>query len=388
MAFYHSMGQIPRKRHTVHRRSDGQLILEEMIGLDGFVGNKSLLYHTYSPTEIVRVGDNRSLDWELDEPRLLSRLFHTFNFKPLQRENDAVTGRRPILVNDDVAISICHPSQSMDYFYRTANGDEVYFVHEGNGKVESVLGELGFHEGDYVVIPQGVTYRLLLGNGPVKLFVIEASGRVDTPERYRNTHGQFLEHSPYCERDVRPPEKLVTHDERGEFELRVKRGNVVSTFYMGHHPLDVLGWDGFVYPYAINIRDFEPITGRLHQPPPVHQMFEGQGFVVCSFVPRLFDYHPLAMPVPYYHNNINCDEVLYYVDGDFMSRKGVNRGSITLHPGGLVHGPQPGKMEAGIGKKETDEVAVMIDTFRPLRVAKIAEEVEDKSYMLSWMENK
>jgi homogentisate 1,2-dioxygenase len=274
----------------------------------------------------------------------------------------------------------------MTYWYKFAHGDDILFVHEGTGMLESQYGLLRYRPGDYLVIPTGVIWRLLPDQDvPQRMLVVEAYGHVTPPKRYINNFGQFLENSPYCERDIRPPDELLTHDETGEFEVRVKARDQVTCFVYDHHPLDVVGWDGHLWPFGFNIEDFEPITGRVHQPPPVHQTFDGPGFVLCSFVPRLFDYHPLSIPAPYNHSNVDSDEVLYYVEGDFMSRKGIERASLTIHPNGIPHGPHPGTYEGSIGKTQTEELAVMVDTFRPLRLTRYALEMEDEGYAYSWL---
>src|SRR5919206_265000 len=280
--------------------------------------------------------------------------------------------------------AVCRPAEEQGYYYRNGQGDELLFVHEGEGHLETTFGILPYRRGDYLYVPIGCTYRLVASGGQTRLFVIESTGEITTPRRYRNEHGQLLEHSPYCERDIRPPAGLEPRDERGEFEVRVRAHGRMTRHILDHHPLDVVGWDGYLFPFAFNIEDFEPITGRIHQPPPVHQTFQGTNFVVCSFVPRLFDYHPLGIPAPYNHSNVESDEVIYYVDGNFMSRKGIEEGSITLHPAGMPHGPHPGTVEASIGKEKTEELAVMIDTFRPLAVAREALTYEDPAYVYSW----
>lgn len=302
----------------------------------------------------------------------------------MSETGDAVAGRRYLLGNEDIRIGVVNPTEKMSYFYRNGDGDEVLFVHVGTGKIETIFGTLAYRPGDYVVIPVGTIYRVLPDAGESKFLVIESSSWITTPKRYRNEHGQLLEHSPFCERDIRGPEVLVTHTEQGEYEVRTKSRDYLHSHIFAHHPLDVVGWDGYLYPWIFNIADFEPITGRIHMPPPIHQTFEANNFVICSFVPRMYDYHPEAIPAPYYHSNVDSDEVLYYVKGNFMSRKGVSEGSITLHPMGIPHGPHPGTIEASIGKKETLELAVMIDTFRPLRVVKQARDIEDKNYKYSW----
>jgi homogentisate 1,2-dioxygenase len=273
----------------------------------------------------------------------------------------------------------------MDTFYRNAQAYEVWFAHEGSGRLRTQFGSLPFQSGDYLVIPYGTTWQMTLDTPDARFFVIESPSQIEPPKRYRNEYGQLLEHSPYCERDIRPPEMLEMHTERGEFEVRVKARDHITRHMLDHHPLDVIGWDGYLYPWAFSIHDFEPITGRVHQPPPVHQTFQGWNFVVCSFVPRLFDYHPQGIPAPYNHSNVNSDEVIYYCEGNFMSRKGIDQYDITLHPSGLPHGPQPGATEASIGAQKTEELAVMVDTFHPLNVAVAALEMEKPEYMASWL---
>lgn len=300
---------------------------------------------------------------------------------------DYLSGRKELLKNNDVTIAICKPeSHKMDYYYKNAEGDEVIYVHDGSGYLHSQMGSIKVKQGDYVVIPRTVIYKFEWDEGPLKLLVVEATNPVETPKRYRNELGQLLEHSPFCERDIRAPEKLMTEDKKGEYEVKIKKHNQLHSYKYEHSPFDLVGWDGFLWPYAFSIHDFEPITGRIHQPPPVHQTFQSYGFVICSFVPRLFDYHPKAIPAPYNHSNIDSDEVLYYAEGEFMSRKGIDRGSFTLHPGGLPHGPHPGTVEKSIGAKETHEIAVMVDTFKPLFLTKDALEYVDLDYPMSWSE--
>jgi len=384
MAYYHRLGSIPHKRHTQFRQPDGSLYHEEVMGVHGFSGIQSLLYHVRPPTRVVRAEllGPVCLEFEGAGP-LRHRLFRS---APIPPGGDAVEGRVPLMGNGDVVLSVVRPDRPMDYWYRFAHGDEVIFVHEGTGALESQFGTLPYGPGDYLVIPTGVMWRIVPAEGvEQRMLVVESFGHVTPPKRYLNNYGQFLEHSPYCERDLRPPEQLITHDEEGEFEVRVKARDAITRFIYGHHPLDVVGWDGHLWPFAFNIGDFEPITGRVHQPPPVHQTFDGPGFVLCSFVPRKFDYHPLAIPAPYNHSNVDSDEVLYYVEGDFMSRKGVERAALTVHPNGIPHGPHPGTYEGSIGKEETHELAVMVDTFRPLRMTKQAVELEDEKYVWSWL---
>ncbi len=392
MPFYVQRGEVPRKRHTVFRQSSGELYREHLMGTLGFSGPASLLYHVHPPT---RVTGSRLIDrvehQAEDDPRL--RMRH-FRLGELPAADSLVVRRNLLLFNADVAISLDAVAAStvasprlVSPFYRNAQADEIVYVSEGQGVLESEFGELAFGSGDYLVIPRGILHRYRAADAeqPLRLLVVESAGPVAPPRRYCNERGQFLEHSPYCERDIRTPQFVPPRDESGQFELIVKQNDVLTAVVLDHHPWDVAGWDGYYYPWALSIHDFEPITGRLHQPPPVHQTFQGQGFVLCSFVPRLFDYHPDAIPAPYHHSNVMSDEVLYYANEEFMSRKGIGYASLTLHPAGLPHGPHPGKAEASIGKQETRELAVMVDTFRPLTVAATATSVEDSEYERSWL---
>lgn len=382
MTYYYKLGQIPHKRHTQFRKPDGSLYHEELMGLRGFSGVQSLLYHLRPPTQVQKILQQSTVDFPYEEAGFLHhRHLRTAN---VMTSGDAVESRVPLMGNTDVCISVARPTQQMSYWYRFAHGDEVIFIHDGTGIFESQYGILHYRPGDYLVIPTGVMWRIIPDGTEQRMLIIEATGHIEPPARYLNCYGQFLEHAPYNERDIRPPEELSIHDEVGEFEVRIKARDRMTSYLYHHHPLDVVGWDGHLYPYAFNIEDFEPITGRIHQPPPVHQTFEAPGFVLCSFVPRLFDYHPLSIPAPYNHSNVDSDEVIYYVTGNFMSRKGIERASITIHPNGIPHGPHPGTYEESIGKDRTDELAVMIDTFRPLRLTKYALQLEDKDYTYTW----
>ncbi len=383
MPYYKQIGNIPRKRHVVYRKEDGSLYREQVMGTKGFSGIQSILYHHNPPTKVRKAGIHSVLKLEFEEQGAL-RHRHFFTGK-MNFNGDAVMGRQYVLGNEDLVISVVESSEQMLYFYRNGDGDECLFIHYGSGKVETIFGTITYEKGDYIVIPIGTIYRVL-PEEKTRFLIIESNSEITTPRRYRNDHGQLLEHSPFCERDIRGPETLETHTEKGEFEIRTKSRGFLNTYIVDYHPLDVVGWDGYLYPWVFNIKDFEPLTGRIHMPPPIHQTFEGHNFVVCSFVPRLYDYHPEAIPAPYYHSNVDSDEVLYYVEGNFMSRKGIDEGSLTLHPAGIPHGPHPGTIEASIGKKETIELAVMIDTFRPLKVVKNAQFVEDKQYMYSWLD--
>ncbi len=383
MPHYVKMGKIPHKRHTQFRKEDGGLYYEQLMGTKGFSGIQSLIYHINPPTQVREASKIREIVYEFEERGPVKhRHFRTWN---TPAGGDFLEARKIILANDDLAIGVARPTQQMPYFYRNGEGDELLYVHEGRGRLETIFGELAFHPGDYLVIPIGTTYRVVLETDEARFLVVESISEIVPPKRYRNEHGQLLEHSPFCERDFRTPERLEPKDEQGDFEVRVRAQGMLTSYRYDFHPLDAVGWDGYLFPYAFSIHDFEPITGRVHQPPPVHQTFEAHNYVVCSFVPRLYDYHPQAIPAPYVHSNVESDEVLYYADGDFMSRRGIEEGSITLHPSGLPHGPHPGKMEESIGKTETRELAVMIDTFRPLRVVKQAQESEDTAYMYSWL---
>ena len=383
MPHYIQQGTIPPKRHTQFRQPDGSLYHEEVIGAEGFHGISSIAYHIHPPTSIEQVGDPE--DYPViyaDERSMIHR--HLLGAE-VPSGGNWLSGRRYLLGNDDVRLALCSPTEPMDYYYRNASCDELVYVHEGRGELRSPLGRVAFTAGDYVHVPRTVTHQWKVDlNQPCRFLVIESASEVRPPKRYRNQYGQLLEHSPYCERDLKVPVLEEPRDEAGGFEVRILKHGQLHRLVYSYHPFDVVGWDGYMYPYAISIHDFEPITGRIHQPPPVHQMFEAHNFVVCSFVPRKFDYHPQSIPAPYNHSNIDSDEVLFYAEGDFMSRRGVKRASFTLHPGGLPHGPHPGTVEASLGKEGTEELAVMVDTFRPLRLTSAALEVEDKSYIYSW----
>ena len=381
---YHSLGLIPSKRHVQFRKSDGTLYHEELFSTEGFSDTYSLLYHCHPPTQIVQVGDPFSVAPKVVEDKQLKpRNLLGFHIAP---EDDYLKSRKPVLVNNDCKIILAAPRKSMrEYFFKNADADEMIFVHVGTGALHTMYGSLRFEYGDYLVIPRGTTYQLEFDTPDNRLLIVESHGPITTPKRYRNQFGQLGEHAPFCERDIRKPTDLETHDEQGEFRFFIKKQDQIYPYVYLSHPFDVVGWDGFCYPYAFSIHNFEPITGRVHQPPPVHQTFDGHQFVICSFVPRLYDYHPEAIPAPYNHSNIDSDEVLYYVDGDFMSRKHVEKGMITLHPGGIPHGPHPGTVEKSIGAKETRELAVMIDTFKPLLMTEHAAGIENKDYYLSWL---
>jgi len=381
---YYTLGEIPHKRHTQFRQPDGSLYKEELFSTEGFSDLHSLLYHCNPPTQIVQVGEPYSVAAKIIEDKQLKhRSLKGFDVPP---EDEYIKSRKQLLVNADCKISVAAPRKSMtDHFFKNADADEVIFIHKGDGTLKTMYGNLDFAYGDYVVIPRGTTYQLHFKQEDNRLLIIESTGPITTPKRYRNKFGQLMEHAPFCERDIRKPHDLETHNEKGEFLFYIKKQDIVYPYSYLNHPFDVVGWDGYVYPYAFSIHDFEPITGRVHQPPPVHQTFDGKNFVICSFCPRLFDYHPQAIPAPYNHSNIDSDEVLYYVDGDFMSRKHVEKGMFTLHPGGIPHGPHPGTAEKSIGVKETHELAVMVDTFYPLKMTEHAYGIEDKDYYKSWL---
>ena len=380
---YLAMGELPAKRHTQFRDGDA-LLVEEVMGYEGFSGNESILYHLQSPCRVAEVGAFEPIvreEWVPD-----THVHRLTNSAPLEPQGDPIFGRRALMFNSDVEMGIAKPTEELDAYYRNGEGDEVLFVHEGSGELETVFGTLPFGPHDYVVIPRGTTYRVRLREGPHTWLTFFTPGEIETPNRYRNRYGQLLEHAPYSQRDFHGPRELETNREPGEHELIVRVRGGHQRFVLDYHPLDVVGWDGYVYPYTFNIHDFEPKSGRLHQPPPAHQTFQGPGFVICSFCPRQLDWDPLAVPLPYHHSNLQSEEVIYYVDGNFGSRRGVDVGALTLHPSGLPHGPQPGLVEASLGATRTEELAVMCDTFRPLKLTPLARELDDPSYALSWRE--
>jgi len=385
MAHYHKLGDIPHKRHTQFRKPDGELYSEQLFSTEGFSNDYSILYHNHPPTEIIKTDEPVNVQPRIAEEKMLKhRSLEGFNIKP---EKDYLQSRKAVLVNNDCHIVLAAPQQSMkDYFYKNADADEMIFVHEGSGILKTQYGNLDFAYGDYLVIPRGSIYQVEFATENNRLFIVESFSPIRYPKRYVSKLGQLMEHAPFCERDIRQPKDLQTFDEAGDFLIQTKKKGMLYGLHYAHHPFDVVGWDGCCYPFAFSIHDFEPITGRVHQPPPVHQTFEAHNFVVCSFCPRLFDYHPQAIPAPYNHSNIDSDEVLYYVDGDFMSRKHVTRGMITLHPAGIPHGPHPGAVKKSIGARETNELAVMVDTFHPLQLTVEALEIENEGYVMSWAE--
>ena len=385
MAHYHTLGSIPHKRHTQFRKPDGELYSEQLFSTEGFSNDYSILYHTHPPTQIIKTDEPVNVQPKIAEEKMLKhRSLEGFKIKP---EKDYLQSRKAVLVNNDCHIVLAAPQQSMvDYFYKNADADEMIFVHEGTGVLKTQYGNLDFGYGDYLVIPRGSIYQIEFTTENNRLFIVESFSPIRYPKKYVSKLGQLMEHSPFCERDIRQPKNLKTFDEVGNFLIQTKKKGILYGLHYAHHPFDVIGWDGCCYPFAFSIHDFEPITGRVHQPPPVHQTFEANNFVVCSFCPRLFDYHPQAIPAPYNHSNIDSDELLYYVDGDFMSRKHVTRGMITLHPAGIPHGPHPGAVKKSIGAKETNELAVMVDTFHPLQLTVEALEIENEGYVMSWAE--
>jgi len=387
MPIYHRLGKIPPKRHTQFRKPDGELYYEQLFGTVGFDGMSSLMYQVHRPTIIREMGESVDMRPTIAvEHNITPRCMHGFQLAP---KADFLESRVPLFVNKDVIFGLAAPQQSLrSYFYKNADADELLFIHKGTGILRTQLGNIPFEYGDYLLIPRGIIYQIDFDTTDNRILYLEAHSPLYTPKRYRNYFGQLLEHSPFCERDYKMPMELETYDEKGQFEVKVKKQGILHTVIYATHPFDVVGYDGYNFPYGISIHNFEPITGRIHQPPPVHQMFENAGFVVCSFCPRLYDYHPLSIPSPYNHSNIDSEEVLYYVDGDFMSRNNIAPGYITLHPGGIPHGPHPGAYERSIGKTETEELAVMVDTFKPLQITKQAMGIDDGKYFRSWMEDK
>jgi homogentisate 1,2-dioxygenase len=385
MPVYHKLGSIPQKRHTVFKQPDGRFYYEQLFGTEGFSGMSALLYHVHRPTQVKEIKRSYDVTPEIAiEKNIKALLLEGFKVKP---EDDFLDSRKTLLFNSDLWIGLAAPRKSLrDYFYKNADADEMLFIHKGSGTLRTFMGNIPFEYGDYLIIPRGMIYQIDFDTGDNRLLYLESFSPIYTPRRYRNHFGQLLEHSPFCERDYKFPVQLETHDEKGDFLMKIKKQGMIHEVVYATHPFDVAGWDGYNFPYGFSIHNFEPITGRIHQPPPVHQTFETGSFVVCSFCPRLYDYHPDSIPAPYNHSNIDSDELLYYVDGDFMSRNNIKQGHITLHPKGIPHGPAPGAMERSIGKTETKELAVMIDTFRPLMVTKQAAQINDDSYHTSWTE--
>ena len=384
MPRYHSLGKIPHKRHTTFKKPDGSLYQEELFGTAGFAGMSSLIYHLYPPTVVSEIKRGEDVSPKIAVAKNMKALsFKGFSLKP---EQDFLKSRKTLFANNDLHIGLAAPKEfSKNYFYRNSDADEMLFIHIGSGKLRTMYGNIDFKYGDYLIIPRGTTYQIDFDSEDNRILYIESFSPIVTPNRYRNNFGQLLEHSPFCERDFRLPTDLKTHDEKGEFKVLSKKQGVMWEYTHANHPFDVVGWDGFHYPYAFSIHDFEPITGRIHMPPPIHQQWEAAGFVVCSFVPRMYDYHPESVPAPYHHSNIDSEELLYYVDGDFMSRNNIEKGQITLHPGGIPHGPHPGAIERSVGKKETGELAVMIDPFSPVMITEEALKLQVDDYYKSWI---
>ncbi len=385
MPLYHTLGKIPPKRHIQFRKSNGDLYYEQLFGTIGFDGMYTNSYHEQRPTQVKEIKKQYSVAPKIAKANnIQSYKLRGFQVQP---ENDFLESRKIVLTNSDCHIVLAAPkNKNTDYFYKNTDSDEMIFIHKGSGKLRTIYGNLDFKYGDYLIIPRGIIYKMDFDTEDNRHFIVESHRPIYTPKRYRNWFGQLLEHAPFCERDIRRPYELETNNESGEFTVKVKKKDEIIELVYASHPFDVVGYDGYNYPYAFSIHDFEPITGRIHQPPPVHQTFETDAFVVCSFVPRLYDYHPDSIPAPYNHSNIDSDEVLYYVDGDFMSRNDVSPGNISLHPAGIPHGPHPGATERSIGKTETKELAVMVDTFKPLMVTDEAMKIADETYFQSWLD--
>ena len=386
MPFYHRLGNFPNKRHIQFRKPDGNLYYEQLFGTEGFASFSSLMYHVHRPTMVRSIKEPVDLSPQAAVAKnIASRMIKGFEVAP---KDDFLDARSIVLFNNDLNIAVAAPRKSLrSYFYKNADADEMIFVHKGSGKLRTMLGNIPFEYGDYLIVPRGMIYQIDFDTEDNRLFIVESFSPILTPRNYRSRFGQLLEHSPFCERDFKIPTELETHDEKGDFVIKIKKENMLHELTYASHPFDVVGWDGFNFPYAFSIHNFEPITGRVHLPPPIHQTFEGHNFVVCSFVPRLYDYHPLSIPAPYNHSNIDSDEVLYYVDGDFMSRNHVEKGYISLHPGGIPHGPHPGAYERSIGQTETCELAVMVDTFKPLKLTQAALDMQLNDYAYSWLED-
>lgn len=385
MPIYHHLGKIPQKRHTVFQSDSGAHYYEQLFGTEGFHSHSSLLYHIHRPTQVKEILSSKDVTPKVAiEKNIKSLLLEGFKVQPT---DDFLDSRKTLLFNNDCSIALAAPKHSLtDYFYKNADADEMIFIHKGSGTLRTFMGNIPFEYGDYLIVPRGMIYQIQFDTEDNRLLIMESFAPIHTPRRYKSSSGQLLEHSPFCERDYKLPQDLETHNTKGDFVIKIKKQHTLHEFVYATHPFDVVGWDGYNFPYGFSIHNFEPITGRVHQPPPVHQTFETSALVVCSFVPRLYDYHPQAIPAPYNHSNVDSDEVLYYVDGDFMSRNNIKQGHITLHPKGIPHGPAPGAMERSIGQKETQELAVMIDTFRPLMVTEEAMKIDDGKYYKSWME--
>jgi homogentisate 1,2-dioxygenase len=389
MPIYHKLGKFPQKRHVQFTNPKGNknhpYYYEQLFGTEGFSGMSSLLYHVHRPTMVKEILKSYSVAPKIaDAKNIKARLLEGFRIEPA---DDFLDSRKALLVNSDVHLGLAAPRKSLkSYFYKNADADELLFIHKGSGTLRTMMGNIKFGYGDYLIIPRGIIYQIDFDTKDNRLLYLESFSPIYTPKRYRNHFGQLLEHSPFCERDLKLPKNMETNDRKGSFLMKIKKEGMIHEVVYASHPFDVVGWDGYNFPYGISIHDFEPITGRVHQPPPVHQQFETDTYVVCSFCPRLYDYHPKSIPAPYNHSNIDSDEVLYYVDGDFMSRNNIEQGHITLHPKGIPHGPALGAMERSIGQKETQELAVMVDTFKPLMVTEAALKIDDGKYYKSWLE--
>jgi len=382
---YLKLGDVPPKRHAQTRR-DGRLLVEEVLGYEGFSGNESILYHLHSPCRLDEVGGFEPIvrdEWVPD-----THVHRLADSNPIPAGGDPVDGRHLLMFNNDIEVWVCKPTEPMEGFYRNGEGDEVVYVHRGSGELHTMFGRLSYREKDYVVIPRGTTHRWEPAREDQHWLVFHTPGEIETPNRYRNRYGQLLEHAPYSQRDFHGPEELETFDDEGEFTVVVRVRDGMQTYVLDRHPFDVTGWDGYVYPYTFNAMDFEPRAGRFHLPPPAHQTFQGPNFVICTFAPRMLDWDETAVPLPYHHSNIQSEEVMFYADGDYAARKGVEIGCLTLHPSGLPHGPQPGAVEKAIGARSTNELAVMWDTFRPLRLTTLWRDVDNPAYAYSWNEDK
>tara|TARA_B100000945_G_scaffold321590_1_gene337333 strand:+ start:3109 stop:4257 length:1149 start_codon:yes stop_codon:yes gene_type:complete len=382
MPIYNRSGNIPDKRHTIYKNPKGKKFYEELVSRKGFSGIYSNIYHLNRPTKIKKIGKLEILNKASVLINHRPRHLHT---SKINKSGDLINSKTLLFYNEDINISTGNLNESMNYYFRNGLEDMLLYIQSGNGKIKTNFGDLDCIRGDYIIIPRGIIWKLEIVNS-LKTLIIESSAPIETPSRYRNEFGQLLEHSPFCERDIVLPILQDPNNINKETLIKVKNHIGVQEIYYDHDPCDVVGWDGYYFPWKINIKDFEPIVGRIHQPPPVHQTFQSSGFVICSFVPRLFDFHPKSIPAPYPHSNIDSDEVIFYSKGNFMSRKGIGEESITLHPMGMPHGPQPGKYFSSVGKEKTDELAVMIDTFKPLQITTIAKKIDDKSYPYSWLD--
>lgn len=385
MPIYHKLGNFPQKRHVVYQSKEGNHYYEQLFGTEGFNSFSSLLYHVHRPTQVKEIIRSYDVSPKIAVGKnIKSLLLKGFDIKP---QDDYLDSRKIVMLNSDCSIGLAAPKQSMrTYFYKNADADEMLFIHKGKGTLRTFMGNIPFEYGDYLIIPRGMIYQMEFETADNRIFYVESFAPFYTPKRYKNSSGQLLEHSPFCERDFKLPQNLETFDQKGDFLIKIKKEGMMHEVVYATHPFDVVGWDGYSFPWGFSIHNFEPLTGRVHQPPPIHQTFETSTFVICSFVPRLYDYHPQAIPAPYNHSNIDSDELLYYVDGDFMSRNNIEPGHITLHPKGIPHGPAPGAMERSIGQKETKELAVMVDTFKPLMITEDGMAIDDGKYYKSWVE--